>query len=74
MIFCQSKQKSARIVDPIRKIFVTNDGKASVDSPTAEYLEVPLSQKVCFYTLKGQIILFLFFSYFGASCAEVEKM
>ena len=43
MIFCQSKQKSARIVDPIRKIFVTNDGKASVDSPTAEYLEVPYS-------------------------------
>ncbi len=30
-------------MDPIRKIFVTNDGKASVDSPTAEYLEVPLT-------------------------------
>ena len=26
-IFRQSKQKSARIVDPIRRIFVTNDGK-----------------------------------------------
>ncbi|MBR6781725.1 MAG: hypothetical protein IKM33_00815, partial [Clostridia bacterium] len=31
-IFRQSKQKAARIVDPIRRIFVTNDGKDSVDS------------------------------------------
>ena len=31
-IFRQSKQKSARIVDPIRRIFVTNDGKDSADS------------------------------------------
>ena len=26
-IFRQSKQKFARIVDPLRRIFVTNDGK-----------------------------------------------
>ena len=32
-IFRQSKQKSARIVDPMRRIFVTNDGKDSADSP-----------------------------------------
>ena len=41
-IFRQSKQKSAHIVDPIRRIFVTNDGKDSVDSLCEGFLEVPL--------------------------------
>ena len=40
-IFRQSKQKSARIVDPIRRVFVTNDGKDAADSPCDEFLEVP---------------------------------
>ncbi|MBR6782365.1 MAG: hypothetical protein IKM33_04125, partial [Clostridia bacterium] len=40
-IFRQSKQKAARIVDPIRRIFVTNDGKDSVDSLCEGFLEVP---------------------------------
>ena len=40
-IFRQSKQKSARIVDPIRRIFVTNDGKDSVKISCDEFLEVP---------------------------------
>ena len=43
-IFRQSKQKSARIVDPIRRIFVTNDGKDSVKISCDEFLEVPLSK------------------------------
>ena len=42
-IFRQSKQKSARIVDPIRRIFVTNDGKDSVKISCDEFLEVPLN-------------------------------
>ena len=42
-IFRQSKQKSARIVDPIRRIFVTNDGKDSADSLCGEFLEMPYS-------------------------------
>ncbi|MBR6781641.1 MAG: hypothetical protein IKM33_00380, partial [Clostridia bacterium] len=41
--FRQSKQKAARIVDPIRRIFVTNDGKDSVDSLCEGFLEVPCS-------------------------------
>ena len=40
-IFRQSKQKSARIVDPIRRIFVKNDGKDSVKILCDEFLEVP---------------------------------
>ena len=43
-IFRQSKQKSERIVDPIRMVFVTNDGKDAADSPCDEFLEVPLGQ------------------------------
>ena len=39
-VFRQSKQKSARIVDPMRRIFVTNDGKDSADSPCEGFLEV----------------------------------
>ena len=41
-IFRQSKQKFARRVYPLRRIFVTNDGKDSVDSPCGEFLEAPL--------------------------------
>ena len=44
-IFRQSKQKSARIVHPIRRIFVTNDGKDSADSPCDEFLEPPCSTR-----------------------------
>ncbi|MBR6781827.1 MAG: hypothetical protein IKM33_01350, partial [Clostridia bacterium] len=44
-IFRQSKQKAARIVDPIRRIFVTNDGKDSVDSLCEGFLEVPCKLK-----------------------------
>ena len=40
-IFRQSKQKTARIVDPMRRFFVTNDGKDSVDSLCGEFLEMP---------------------------------
>ena len=43
-IFRQSKQKSARIVDPIRRIFVTNDGKDSVKISCDEFLEVPIKK------------------------------
>ena len=39
-IFRQSIQKSARRVDPLRRNFVTNDGKDSADSPCAEFLEI----------------------------------
>ena len=41
-IFRQSKQNSARVVDPTRRDFVTNDGKNSDDSLCVEFLEVPL--------------------------------
>ena len=46
--FRQSKQKIARRVDPLRRFFVTNDGKDSADSLCADFLEVPLKccQKV----------------------------
>ena len=40
-IFRQSKQKSACRVYPLRRIFVTNDGKDSIDSSCEEFLEVP---------------------------------
>ena len=40
-IFRQSKQKFARRVHPLRRNFVTNDGKDSVDSLREEFLEVP---------------------------------
>ena len=40
-IIRQTKQKSARVVDPTRRIFVKYDGKDSVDSPCDEFLEVP---------------------------------
>jgi hypothetical protein len=43
-IFRQSKQEFARRVDPLRRIFVTNDGKDSADSPYEEFLEVPNKQ------------------------------
>ena len=46
-IFRQAKQKSARRVHPLRRVFVKrpqgrDDGKDSVDSPCDEFLEVPL--------------------------------
>ena len=41
-IFRQSKQNSARVVDPTRRDFVTNDGKDSDNSLCVEFLEVPL--------------------------------
>ena len=37
-----ANQKTARIVDPMRRFFVTNDGKDSVDSLCGEFLEMPL--------------------------------
>ena len=40
-IFRQSKQNFARTVNPLRKNFVTNDGKDSVKSMCVEFLEVP---------------------------------
>ena len=40
--FRQSKQKFARIVDPMRRIFVTNDGKSTADSSDAPFLEVTI--------------------------------
>ena len=43
-IFRQSKQKSARIVDPMRRIFVTNDGKDPVDSLCEGFLEMPFNK------------------------------
>ena len=48
-IFRQSKQKSARIVDPMRRIFVTisersSGGKDSADSLCEGFLEVPLNK------------------------------
>ena len=42
-IFRQSKQNFARIVDPLRRNFVTNDEKDSVDSMCVEFLEVPFT-------------------------------
>ncbi len=42
-IFRQSKQKFARIVDPLRRIFVTNDGIASAVTLCAELSEVPIA-------------------------------
>ena len=44
-IFRQTKQISARVVDPTRRIFVKYDGKDSVDSLCDEFLEIP------YYTL-----------------------
>ena len=41
-ILRQSKQKIARRAYPLRRIFVTNDGKDSADSPCEGFLEVPL--------------------------------
>ena len=44
-IFRQSKQKFARIVDPLRRIFVTNDGKdasrCAIKVPTANCAVLP---------------------------------
>ena len=50
-IFRQSKQKSARIVDPIRRIFVTisersSGGKDSVKISCDEFLEVPICTSI----------------------------
>ena len=36
-----AKQKTARRVHPLRRIFVTNDRKDSADSSCEEFLEVP---------------------------------
>jgi len=41
--FRQTKQKSARIVDPMRKNFVTYDGKSTVISACDEFLEMPFN-------------------------------
>ena len=52
-IFRQSKQKFARIVDPLRRIFVTNDGKSTADSSVDEFLEVTYSLSyVCLFVKK----------------------
>ena len=40
-IFRQMQQKSARAVDPTRRIFVKYDGKDSADTSCDEFLEVP---------------------------------
>ena len=40
--FRRSKQKFARIVDPMRRIFVTNDGKSTADSSAVDFLEVTI--------------------------------
>ena len=53
-IFRQSKQKSARVVPPTRRNFVTNDGKDSTDSQCDDFLEVPF--KGCF--VKGKRTLY----------------
>ena len=45
-IFRQTKQISARVVDPTRRIFVKYDGKDSVDSLYDEFLEIPISIQV----------------------------
>ncbi len=39
--FRQTKQKSARIVVPMRRNFVTHDGKSTVVSLCDEFLEMP---------------------------------
>ena len=50
-IFRQTKQKSARRVYPLRRVFVKrpqgrDDGKDSADSPCDEFLEVPLTENL----------------------------
>ena len=59
-IFRQCKQNFARIVNPLRRNFVTNDGKDSVDSMCVEFLEVPfndlpidISPKIWYSIRKG---------------------
>ena len=47
-IFCQTQQKSARVVDSTRRSFVKYDGKDSVDSPCDEFLEVPIKHTLGF--------------------------
>ena len=49
-IFRQTKQNSARVVDPTRRDFVKYDGKDSADTSCDEFLEVPLTT----YYGKGQ--------------------
>ena len=44
-IFRQSKQKTARIVDPMRRFFVTNDGKDSADSPCEGFFRGALKNR-----------------------------
>ena len=39
-----SVEQIFRQSDPIRMVFVTNDGKDAADSPCDEFLEVPLGQ------------------------------
>ena len=46
-LVAQSKQKYARIVDPMRRIFVTNDEKSTADSSDVEFLEVAYCLAVC---------------------------
>ena len=53
-IFCQSKQKTARRVHPLRRIFVTNDGKDSADSSCEEFLEVPKYESGAAYALSNR--------------------
>ena len=55
-IFRQSKQKTARIVDPIRRFFVTNDGKDSVDSLCEGFLEVAST----YYSIAERVLQGLF--------------
>ena len=69
-IFRQSKQKTARIVDPMRRFFVTisersSGGKDSVDSLCGEFLEMPCIQR--FYSAS------LGFHLFGAICEYISS-
>ena len=51
-IFRQTKQISARVVDPTRRIFVRYDGKDSVDSLCDEFLEIPSNKKEAHYDIR----------------------
>lgn len=43
-IYRQSKQKFARIVAPLRRVFVTNDGKDAADSQCDEFFRGTLKK------------------------------
>ena len=49
--FRQSKQNFARIVDPMRRIFVTYDGKSTTDSSAVELLEVAYTFRNFLYSV-----------------------